>query len=54
MAATKYDSFRDLKKGKYDWKVPARVMNLWRGYTKTGDPFQSFNLLLLDNKVSNS
>lgn len=52
MANRKYDSFKYLRKGKYDWKVPARVMNLWRGYTMKGEPFQSFNLLLLDNKVS--
>ncbi|KAK1403413.1 hypothetical protein POM88_003018 [Heracleum sosnowskyi] len=50
MASTKLDSFRDLRKGKYDWKVTARIMNLWRGYTKSGEPFQGFNLLLLDNK----
>ncbi|KAK1402285.1 hypothetical protein POM88_001890 [Heracleum sosnowskyi] len=50
MATQKYDSFKDLRKGKYDWKVQARVMNLWRGYTKKGEPFKAFNLLLLDSK----
>ncbi|XP_074371007.1 uncharacterized protein LOC141712101 [Apium graveolens] len=52
MTSKKYDSFRDLKKGKYDWNVTARIMNMWRGYTNQGDPFQSFNLLLIDNKRS--
>ncbi|KAK1388564.1 hypothetical protein POM88_016742 [Heracleum sosnowskyi] len=50
MATQKYDSFKDLRKGKYDWKVQERVMNLWRGYTKKGEPFKAFNLLLLDSK----
>lgn len=46
-----YDSFKDLRKEKYDWKVPARVINLWRGFTEHGGSFKSFNLLLLNNKV---
>ncbi|KAK1358281.1 hypothetical protein POM88_051537 [Heracleum sosnowskyi] len=52
ITTTKYDSFKDLRTGKYDWRVPARILNLWRGHTKTGEPFKSFNLLLLDNKRS--
>ncbi|KAK1374954.1 hypothetical protein POM88_031147 [Heracleum sosnowskyi] len=50
MANKYYDSFKDLRTGKYDWKVQARVLNLWQGYTKKGEPFKSFNLLLLDSK----
>ncbi|XP_074374100.1 replication protein A 70 kDa DNA-binding subunit E-like [Apium graveolens] len=50
MSARKYDSFKDLRKGKYDWKVAGRVMNLWRGYTRTKEPFKNFNLLLVDGK----
>ncbi|KAK1374595.1 hypothetical protein POM88_030788 [Heracleum sosnowskyi] len=52
ITTTKYDSFKDLRTGKYEWRVPARKLNLWRGHTKTGEPFKSFNLLLLDNKRS--
>ncbi|KAK1353297.1 hypothetical protein POM88_052432 [Heracleum sosnowskyi] len=52
ITTTTYESFKDLRTGKYDWRVPARILNLWRGHTKTGEPFKSFNLLLLDNKRS--
>lgn len=51
MATRKFDFFKDLKKGKYDWKVQARVLNLWRGFTKFGEGFKGFNLLLLDSQV---
>ncbi|KAK1393024.1 hypothetical protein POM88_012080 [Heracleum sosnowskyi] len=34
MASKSYDTFKYLRSGKYDWKVQARVLNLWRGYTK--------------------
>ncbi|KAK1383059.1 hypothetical protein POM88_020794 [Heracleum sosnowskyi] len=50
MSSKKYDSFRDVRIGKYDWKVQARVLNLWRGYSRTGEAFKGFNLLLLDSK----
>lgn len=52
MANRKYDSFSSLNASKSDWIVPTRVLNLWRGYRKTGEPFKGFNLLLLDHKVS--
>ncbi|KAL8145731.1 hypothetical protein AgCh_003759 [Apium graveolens] len=52
MATRKYDSFKDLRKGKYDWKVEARVLNIWRGQTKQKEPFKWFNLLLVDIKRS--
>ena len=52
MQNKKLDSFKDLIKGKYDWNVPARVLKIWRGYSAKGEAFKSFNLLLLDNKVS--
>lgn len=52
MASKNYDSLREIRKGKYDWKVRARVLNLWRGYTISGEAFKLFNLLLLDNKVN--
>lgn len=52
MSSKKYDSFKDLRKGKYDWKIPARALNSWKGYTKAGEAFKGFNLLLLDHKVS--
>lgn len=51
MASTRYDSIKELRKGKYDQNVQARLMNLWRGYTKQGEPFKAFNLLLVDGKV---
>ncbi|KAK1351309.1 hypothetical protein POM88_054473 [Heracleum sosnowskyi] len=50
MSSKKYDSFRDVRIGKYDWKVQAKVLNLWRGYSRTGEAFKGFNLLLLDSK----
>uniref|UniRef100_A0A165YUZ5 Replication protein A 70 kDa DNA-binding subunit B/D first OB fold domain-containing protein n=1 Tax=Daucus carota subsp. sativus TaxID=79200 RepID=A0A165YUZ5_DAUCS len=50
MSSKKCDSFKDVNKVRYDWKVTARVMNLWRGVSTKGEPFTSFNLLLLDNK----
>ncbi|KAK1372882.1 hypothetical protein POM88_029075 [Heracleum sosnowskyi] len=50
MASKTFDFFKDLRKGKYDWKVQARILNLWRGYTKKGEPFKAFNLFLLDTK----
>ncbi|XP_017256503.1 uncharacterized protein LOC108226060 [Daucus carota subsp. sativus] len=50
MAPPKYDSFKDLRKGKYDWKVQARVMHVWRGFTKAKQVFKSFNILLVDSK----
>ncbi|WOH05618.1 hypothetical protein DCAR_0625037 [Daucus carota subsp. sativus] len=52
MANRKYDSFSSLNASKSDWIVPTRVLNLWRGYRKTGEPFKGFNLLLLDHKRS--
>ncbi|WOG86080.1 hypothetical protein DCAR_0205277 [Daucus carota subsp. sativus] len=50
MSSKKYVSFKDVSKARYDWKVQARVMNLWRGVSTKGEPFTSFNRLLLDNK----
>ncbi|KAL1812701.1 hypothetical protein ACET3Z_022766 [Daucus carota] len=50
MSSKKYDSFKDLRKGKYDWKIPARALNSWKGYNKVGEAFKGFNLLLLDHK----
>lgn len=52
MSNKKVDSFKNLRTGKYDWKVPARVLNILRGYTKTEEAFKSFNMLLIDHKVS--
>lgn len=51
MSLKKIDSFKDLKTGKYDWKVPGRMLSIWRGSTRTGVVFKSFNMLLMDNKV---
>ncbi|KAK1354041.1 hypothetical protein POM88_047297 [Heracleum sosnowskyi] len=39
-----------LKKGTYNWRVKVRVVRLWRGATKQGEQFKSFNVLLLDDK----
>ncbi|KAL1810597.1 hypothetical protein ACET3Z_027587 [Daucus carota] len=52
MATKKFDSFNSLTTTKSEWRVPSRVLNLWRGYRKTGEPFKGFNLLLLDHKRS--
>ncbi|KAK1402613.1 hypothetical protein POM88_002218 [Heracleum sosnowskyi] len=41
------------KKGRkvtYNWRVKVRVVRLWRGATKQGEQFKSFNVLLLDDK----
>ncbi|XP_017256663.1 replication protein A 70 kDa DNA-binding subunit E-like [Daucus carota subsp. sativus] len=50
MSKTKYDSFKDLRKSKYDWKVQARILHFWRGFSKTKQSFKSFNILLVDSK----
>ncbi|XP_017250878.1 uncharacterized protein LOC108221516 [Daucus carota subsp. sativus] len=50
MATKKYDSFSALTKTNTYFIVPTRVLNLWRGYRRTGEPFKGFNLLLLDHK----
>ncbi|KAK1393410.1 hypothetical protein POM88_012466 [Heracleum sosnowskyi] len=39
-----------LKNGTYNWRVKVRVVRLWRGATKQGEQFKSFNVLLLDDK----
>ena len=54
MSSKKYDSFKDVNKLRYDWKVTARVMNLWRGVSLKGEVFTSFNLLLVDHKVKHA
>lgn len=37
----------------FGWKIKVKVIIIWKGATKTGDEFKGFNILLLDNKVSN-
>ncbi|KAL8118066.1 hypothetical protein AgCh_015825 [Apium graveolens] len=48
----KFESLSELQPGKYDNKIKARVIRLWRGTTKTGEEFTSFNVLLLDEQAS--
>ncbi|KAL1805638.1 hypothetical protein ACET3Z_028706 [Daucus carota] len=50
MSSTKLDSFKNLRRGKYDWKVQAKILTMWRGYSRLKGSFKSFNLLLVDNK----
>lgn len=52
MSNIKLDSFKNLRRGKYDWKVQAKILTMWRGYSRLKGSFKSFNLLLVDNKVS--
>ncbi|KAK1385225.1 hypothetical protein POM88_022960 [Heracleum sosnowskyi] len=50
MSNTMYDTLRNVKKGRTDWRVKVRIIREWRGYTITGEPFKGYNLLLLDSK----
>lgn len=51
MSNTKFDTLRNVAKGRTDWKVKARIIREWRGYTRTGQRLNGYNLLLLDSKV---
>ncbi|WOH01103.1 hypothetical protein DCAR_0520484 [Daucus carota subsp. sativus] len=45
-----YHTLDKLKNGVDDYKIKVRVIRLWRGATRTGEEFKSFNLILLDHK----
>ncbi|KAL8119166.1 hypothetical protein AgCh_016615 [Apium graveolens] len=52
MSKEKFDDLTSLKVGKFDWKIRVRVTRFWRGATRKGEIFKSFNIILLDDKNS--
>ena len=52
MSTNACDSLRNINSSRADWKVKARVIRQWRGSTNSGIVFKSYNILLLDAKVS--
>ncbi|KAL1807767.1 hypothetical protein ACET3Z_024757 [Daucus carota] len=50
MSTPQYHTLDKLKVGVDEYKIKVRVVRLWRGSTRTGEEFKSFNLLLLDHK----
>ncbi|KAL1809085.1 hypothetical protein ACET3Z_026075 [Daucus carota] len=52
MSTNACDSLRNINSSRADWKVKARVIRQWRGSTNIGIVFKSYNILLLDAKVS--
>lgn len=51
MATNKYDLLSTLKPGRYDYKIKVRVIMKWRGATRAGEEFKSFNVMLIDKQV---
>lgn len=52
--ANKFTSIANIQTGFHatNLKIKVRVIRLWRGTTKKGEEFTSFNILLLDCKVT--
>ncbi|KAK1389949.1 hypothetical protein POM88_018127 [Heracleum sosnowskyi] len=50
MSSRKYDDLLTLKQNRSDWKIKVRVIRTWRGATKAGEYYKSFNVMLMDNK----
>ncbi|KAK1390084.1 hypothetical protein POM88_018262 [Heracleum sosnowskyi] len=50
MSSRKYDDLLSLNQARSDWKIKVRVLRKWRGGTKTGELFKSFNIMLMDYK----
>ncbi|KAL8095425.1 hypothetical protein AgCh_036760 [Apium graveolens] len=52
MFKAKFDELSSLKVGKFDWKIRVRVIRFWRGATRKGEIFKSFNIILFIDKNS--
>lgn len=52
MSTKKYDDLSKLNDARSDWKIKVRVIRIWRGTTMTGEIFKSFNVLMIDKKVT--
>ncbi|KAK1383043.1 hypothetical protein POM88_020778 [Heracleum sosnowskyi] len=50
MSSRKYDDLLTLKQARSDWKIKVRVIRTWRGATKTGESYKSFNVMLMDHQ----
>ncbi|KAK1369263.1 hypothetical protein POM88_035355 [Heracleum sosnowskyi] len=50
MSSRKYDDLLSIKQARSDWKIKVRVIRKWRGATKIGELFKSFNIMLMDYK----
>ncbi|KAK1380021.1 hypothetical protein POM88_026765 [Heracleum sosnowskyi] len=50
MSTNRYESLRNVCKGRTDWKIKVRVIREWRGRSVTGEVFKNYNMLLLDAK----
>ncbi|XP_063939643.1 uncharacterized protein LOC135148407 [Daucus carota subsp. sativus] len=50
MASSQYTTIDNLKTGVDTYRIKARVISLWRGSTKEGEEFKSFNIVLIDQK----
>ncbi|WOH05856.1 hypothetical protein DCAR_0625279 [Daucus carota subsp. sativus] len=48
--STQYATLSTMKTGKDNYKMKVRVIRKWRGATKKGEEFKSFNIMLLDHK----
>lgn len=53
MSHKKIDALATLKTGKCDWKIKVKVIRNWRGATTSGEQFKCFNVLLIDQQVTN-
>lgn len=51
MATNKYDDLSSINETRKDWKIKVRVVRLWRGATREGKLFSSFNIMLIDKQV---
>ncbi|KAK1395390.1 hypothetical protein POM88_014446 [Heracleum sosnowskyi] len=52
MSGNKYEPLSILKPARYDYKIKVRIIRKWRGVTRTGEEFKSFNVILIDNKIT--
>uniref|UniRef100_A0A165A0B4 Uncharacterized protein n=1 Tax=Daucus carota subsp. sativus TaxID=79200 RepID=A0A165A0B4_DAUCS len=50
MASNHYTAVEKLKPGVDQYKIKVRVIRLWRGATKSGEEFKSFNVIVIDQK----
>ncbi|KAK1397388.1 hypothetical protein POM88_007251 [Heracleum sosnowskyi] len=50
MSSRKYNDLLTLKQNRSDWKIKVRVIRTWRGATKAGEYYKSFNVMLMDHK----
>ncbi|KAL1802377.1 hypothetical protein ACET3Z_031024 [Daucus carota] len=50
MSTNMFESLRNVKTSRADWKVKVRVIRQWKSSNNTGVVFKEYNLLLLDAK----